>query len=598
MTEAGTTFRHLRELARARAASLSGLVERGAFARALVAQAVRSFVAAIETAEGAAVPAPPLGDADFQAFTLESRDARLAYGIGQAASRLDDVAAGYQLGAVYTVALPEAERAALGVFYTPPALAERLLDMAERAGTDWASARVLDPACGGGSFLGPVAKRIRTALAGASADAIARHLARNLRGFEIDPFAAWLSQVLLCVSLRDVLRTARVSLPALIQVGDALARHEPRGPRFDLIVGNPPYGRIGRLAPDLRAAYARSLYGHANAYGLFTDLALRWTETGGAVAFVTPTSCLGGAYYQALRALLSREAPPVEVDLVLARRGVFDSVLQETMLACFRRGATAPVSVNLLVADEEGRSEVTALGAYRLASTEGAPWMLPRSPQQAALVGRLLGMRYRLKDYGWKVSTGPLVWNRHKPQFHDQAGPGRVPVVWAEAVSSAGKFRWRSERRTHRPWFALKLPADEWLVTRQPCVLVQRTTAKEQPRRLVAAELSHDFVARHGAVTVENHLNMVRPMNGSSRVLASTIAALLNSAVLDEAFRCISGSVAVSAAELEALPLPAPDDMELIQRLIAAGSSREKIEAAVRTAYGLSKVSDEPAAAA
>ena len=39
---------------------------------------------------------------------------------------------------------------------------------------------------------------------------------------------------------------------------------------------------------------------------------------------------------------------------------------------------------------------------------------------------------------------------------------------------------------------------------------------------------------------------------------ATTIAALLVSAVLDEAFRCISGSVAVSAAELEALPLPAP----------------------------------------
>jgi adenine-specific DNA-methyltransferase len=176
----------------------------------------------------------------------------------------------------------------------------------------------------------------------------------------------------------------------------------------------------------LRAAYARSLYGHANAYGLFTGLALRWTETGGAVAFVTPTSvtptsCLGGAYYQALRALLSREAPPIEIDLVLARRDVFDSVLQETMLACFRRGATGPVSVNLLVADEEGRSEVTALGAYRLASTDGAPWMLPRSPRQAALVGRLLGMRYRLKDYGWRVSTGLLVWNRHKPQFHDRA---------------------------------------------------------------------------------------------------------------------------------------------------------------------------------
>jgi adenine-specific DNA-methyltransferase len=190
-----------------------------------VAQAVRAFVAAIETTEGAAVLLPPLDGDRYPANTLEPRDVRLAQRIGQAASGLDDTAAGYELGTVYTVALPEAERSALGVFYTPPALAERLLDMVERAGTDWASARVLDPACGGGAFLGPVAKRMRAALAGASADAIVRHLASNLRGFEIDPFAAWLSQMFLCVSLRDVLRTARTPLPSLIQVGDALARH-------------------------------------------------------------------------------------------------------------------------------------------------------------------------------------------------------------------------------------------------------------------------------------------------------------------------------------------------------------------------------------
>ena len=439
---------------------------------------------------------------------------------------------------------------------------------------------------------------MRAALGDTSPDAVVRHLARSLRGFEIDPFSAWLSQVLLCVNLRDVLRAARTPLPFLIRVGDALTRHEPRGPRFDLVVGNPPYGRIGRLAPHLRTVYGRSLHGHANAYGLFTDLALRWTRTGGSVAFVTPTSCLGGAYYRALRALLSREAPPVEVDFVLARRGVFDSVLQETMLACFRKGATGPVSVNVLVANEEGRFEATALGAYRLASTDGAPWLLPRSPRQAALVRHLLGMRSRLKDYGWKVSTGPLVWNRHKLQFRDKEGLGHLPVIWAEAVSSSGQFRWRSERRTHRPWFAPRLPADEWLVTRQPCVLVQRTTAKEQPRRLVAAELPRDFLARHGAVTVENHLNMVRPVNGSPEVSATTIAALLNSAVLDEAFRCISGSVAVSAAELEALPLPAPHDMEHIERLILSGAPRAKIEAVVGAAYGLATALDEPATAA
>ena len=39
------------------------------------------------------------------------------------------------------------------------------------------------------------------------------------------------------------------------------------------------------------------------------------------------------------------------------------------------------------------------------------------------------------------------------------------------------------------PWFAARLPRDEWLLLDRSCVLLQRTTAKEQARRLIAAEL-------------------------------------------------------------------------------------------------------------
>ena len=47
--------------------------------------------------------------------------------------------------------------------------------------------------------------------------------------------------------------------------------------------------------------------------------------------------------------------------------------------------------------------------------------------------------------------------------------------------------------------------------------LVQRTTAKEQNRRLIAAELPASFIKKHGAVVVENHVNMVRPANDANR---------------------------------------------------------------------------------
>jgi adenine-specific DNA-methyltransferase len=113
-------------------------------------------------------------------------------------------------------------------------------------------------------------------------------------------------------------------------------------------------------------------------------------------------------------------------------------------------------------------------------------------------------------------------------------------------------------------------------------VLLQRTTAKEQSRRLIAAELPASFLSEHGAVVIENHLNMIRPIAGSPAVSAAMLAELLNSVILDRAFRCIGGSVAVSAYELENLPLPSPADLK---HLAGRNPSRMAIEKACSQLY-------------
>ena len=51
------------------------------------------------------------------------------------------------------------------------------------------------------------------------------------------------------------------------------------------MIGNPPYGRV-RLSQQRRRRFSRSLFGHANLYGLFTDLALRHTKPGGVIGFL------------------------------------------------------------------------------------------------------------------------------------------------------------------------------------------------------------------------------------------------------------------------------------------------------------------------
>ncbi len=141
--------------------------------------------------------------------------------IGQAAAAFDPETAAYSIGLTYTGMLPPAYRASHGIFYTPPQLTARLIDQATAAGVDWTTARVLDPACGGGAFLTPVARRIIDALPNVTPAILVKNIGSRLRGYEIDPFAAWISQVTLDAVMLDVCRKARRRLPVVVTYATA-----------------------------------------------------------------------------------------------------------------------------------------------------------------------------------------------------------------------------------------------------------------------------------------------------------------------------------------------------------------------------------------
>lgn len=507
----------------------------------------------------------------------------LAHSMGIAAARLESEAACYEIGLTYAGMLPEGLRSRFGIYYTPPALTARLIDQATSAGVNWSRCRVLDPACGGGAFLTPVVKRMVSELPQDKPAIVINNVATRVCGFEIDPFSAWLSQIALDATLLPLTSKTNCQLPVVVNICDTL-RRRPDNAGFDLVIGNPPYGRVSLTTED-RKRYQRSLYGHANLYGLFTDVALRYVGPKGVIAYVTPTSFLAGEYFKNLRALLGRRAPPVTIDFLSVRKGVFEGVLQETLLATYRRGSSRrSFTVQILTPKDGNRLQVDSAGKASLPVDLLRPWMLPRSAEQAWLVARLNAMGHRLADWGYGVSTGPLVWNRHKNQLQMTNGGNELPLIWAECINADGSFVYRAEKKNHAPYFLPKA-GDDWLVTRDPCVLIQRTTAKEQHRRLIAAALPAEFISRHGAVVIENHLNMIRPIVPTPPVRPDVLASFLNSRIADQAFRCVGGSVAVSAYELESLPLPPPTSLERLTHLVNGAATREMIDEACARLY-------------
>ena len=561
-------------------ASSVGTEERLGLARAVVFRVVSRYwkTAADENSRW---PLREPSDLGLGACPPEAEE--LSERLGKAAATLDPVEAGYRIGVIYTAMMPQRVRSELGAYYTPPALCERLLNMATEAGTDWATARVLDPACGGGAFLAPVARRMAAGLDGSSPESALAEVERRLRGFEVDPFAAWMSEVFLEAALEELCRRAGRRLRSVVTVCDSLEQAVGEG--YDLVVGNPPYGRV-KLSRRLRAKFADSLFGHANLYGLFTDQALRLARAGGLIAYVTSTSFLAGEYFKALRGLLARAAPPAKIGFVGERKGVFTDVLQETLLAVYRRGGDAVAgTVDFVAAGVDGWMETKCAGSFTLPDDPCGPWLVPRTERQVETLRRVGTEGSRLADLGYTVSTGPLVWNRHKDGLRVRQRKGCYPLLWAESVRPDGGFEFRAAKRNHKPYFRPK--ADErWVVTNFPCVLLRRTTAKEQCRRLIAAELPAAFVEAHGAVVVENHLNMIKPGNGVPKVAPAALAAVLNSEFVDQLFRCINGSVAVSAYELEALPLPSLEAMGEFEHVVGRGATGAALEQAVARAYG------------
>lgn len=574
-----TRYHACKAMARGYADARKSEKSRLSHARAFCSIAINAFWLALCERQNANLKIKPLS-LSLPSIAVDAQ--RMAESIGRLVAEFPAEDAGYLIGSIYTVMLPDSLRSKMGAYYTPPPLVARLLDLAEASGFDFAHGTAIDPACGGGAFLAPLALRMVAHSRNASPEWTLRRLGKRIKGLEIDAFAAWMTSVLLEAAVLPLCVASKRRMADVVEVGDAL--HPRDIGQFDLVIGNPPYGRV-KLDEPMRNHYARSLFGHANLYGLFTDLALRLAKPGGVIAYLTPTSFLGGQYFKALRQLITKEATPTAFDFMSDREGVFDDVLQETMLTIYvRQRRDTPAEVSALVPQGLNAARVETLGTVQVMQT-GEPWLLPRTTADAAFLRSITNMPTRLADLGYTVSTGPLVWNRHKSQLRTERDVTTLPLVWAESVVPNG-FAFSAERRNHVPFFAIELDQPH-LITKTACVLVQRTTSKEQDRRLLAAVLPQDFLDRNGGAVVENHLNMVHaPSPDMARISTSTIAALLNTEAADRAFRCISGSVAVSAYELNALPLPRPDQMVMLQDALSSGAVKATIEHMVTSFYG------------
>lgn len=468
----------------------------------------------------------------------------------------------YWIASLYALLMPKARRRRLAAYFTPPHLAQHAIRAMMEAGIRPGHHRILDPASGGAAFLVPLAELIakRGHERGARAKTILQDIEKTLYGVEIEPGLAELSQALLKDLLRGEIESSGVELRELVERGDTLELGAP-DPLYDAVIGNPPYGRILRPNAALLKRYRPVIAdGYVNLYALFVEQALQWVRPGGVICLIIPMSFVGGPYFAALRKRILQSASVLRLDVIDKRSDVFLDVLYDLCVLVLRRHGgrglpEAPKSALLRVGEPN-----LDLGYLDLpVQPDSRVWVLPDGGKSSALFRP--GFE-TLADYGYYAKTGYFVWNREKHRYRVGKKPraNEVPLFWAHNVRANKRCVAQDGDDGSRGF--VKIPQSSSAIVRTDAVILQRTSNRRQPRRLIAAMVCQaDTIGGCGFVT-ENHTIIIVPDPAKRQVLPlRTVCRLLNSEAVDARFRRISGSVSVSTKVLRDLPLPAASDV-------------------------------------
>ncbi|MDZ8184505.1 MAG: N-6 DNA methylase [Nostoc sp. ChiSLP02] len=257
------------------------------------------------------------------------------------------------VGTVYNTYVNRKEKREKGQYYTPPEIVNYILDeVGYTTGTAiiGANKRLIDPACGSGSFLVSAAKRLVAAYKGNAQQiedpaAVLERVQNNLYGFDLNPFACYLAEVNLLIQVLDLVKLAyekgqqqpiqrfniynvdalarptgtyRYALfnTLIAEESDQVDQIKSRAPNtpyangFAFVVANPPYGaKLSDFYKDiLRADYADVFYGRPDTYTFFLKLGIECLATHGRLGFITPNTYLMGINTVALRRELMRTA--------------------------------------------------------------------------------------------------------------------------------------------------------------------------------------------------------------------------------------------------------------------------------------------------
>ena len=465
-------------------------------------------------------------------------------------------------------------RADLGQFFTPIGVARFMASMLQVREPP-AALRILDPGGGSGVLTAAVVAELcgrpecsRPAALQATVWELDARLAGDLdRTFEHCRAVCAKAGV----AFRGEHRRGNFVLDAAVRADDQDLLEPERHPRFHVAIMNPPYRKLRSDSAE-RSRLSTAGIETSNLYSAFVWLALKLLAGGGELVAITPRSFMNGSYFRPFRQALSRELAFRRIHVYDARDAAFadDGVLQENAIFHGVRGASPEairITTSLGPADD-GLLERTV---------EPDELILPHDPERvlhvvpdetdARIAAHMRRLPHTLAGLGVSVSTGRVVGFRAKERLRADAGPGDAPLI-LPGHCAPGFVAWPRASGTKANALAVTGPDDDLLLPAGWYVLVNRFSAKEDRRRVVAALYDPARIdADH--VAFDNKLNVLHRRNaGLPEHLAKGLAVFLNSTAVDAYFRQFSGHTQVNAGDLRSLRFPSAGVLDRLGRRV------------------------------
>lgn len=336
-----------------------------------------------------------------------------------------------------------------------------------------------------------------------------------------------------------------------------------RVPKYNLIIGNPPYLRVARNNPAA-LALPTVVHGAPNLYFLFASMSLFNLKDNCEMVYIIPRSWTSGEYFKAFRRYFLNIGKLEQIHLFVSRDKVFsqEKVLQETIIIKVRKTDIRPK--NVIITSSQTNDDFQNLTSISIPYTDVVSGKnlyvyLPTSQDDVHVIQLINRYNKTFPDEGFRMRTGIVVDFRQWDELRKEPGEHILPLFYSQHIRDGRVYHTPSGKEFD--WIVDSVPG--LIQKNKNYVFCKRFTAKEEKRRLQCGiYLASDF-PEYEFIGTQNKINYIDSTDSSELSLPLTygIYALLNSTIFDKYYRILNGSTQVNSTEINNIPVPPVSDI-------------------------------------